>query len=288
MGQEQPMKAGGQALADGVFMRTERAWAIARADGSVEVGEVGPNRLARIPVLRILSALGRAMALGIGKGILGGRKKGSGRKANKRFLLAMLAIQAAVLAAGWALDPISFPWWTAPIGTVAVWTVMLAALRVMSPQELWRYHGAEHKAVAALESGIDLHDTEAVLACDRIHNRCGTNLVFVVAAMTSVPAPIPTWLQPFAFLLAFAAVAELVTLAAAHPRFWISRAMLAGGRWLQRRVTTLEPSFDEQVVGCRALIAAVEEQRRIEALESAEAIAPDQPTPVRDLAPAAA
>src|SRR5947209_1873198 len=72
-----PVRVGGQALADGVFMRTEKAWAIARADGSIEAGTVPSNPLHRIPVLRILVSLGVALHLGIAKGL-------TGRKADRK------------------------------------------------------------------------------------------------------------------------------------------------------------------------------------------------------------
>src|SRR3954451_20311814 len=88
------VRVGGQALADGVFMRTEKAWAIARADGSIEAGEVPSNPLHRIPVLRILVSLGVALPLGIAKGLAGRRQggrrargeKSQGSIANKRFI----------------------------------------------------------------------------------------------------------------------------------------------------------------------------------------------------------
>ena len=38
-------------------MRTERAWAVARADGSVVSGELAPPRWPKVPVLRVLASL---------------------------------------------------------------------------------------------------------------------------------------------------------------------------------------------------------------------------------------
>src|SRR4051794_21518476 len=65
------IRVGGQALADGVFMRTERAWAIARADGTIETGPVPHNPVGAIPVLRVLVSLAVALRLGIVKGLAG-------------------------------------------------------------------------------------------------------------------------------------------------------------------------------------------------------------------------
>ena len=104
-----PLRAGGQALADGVLMRTDRAWAIARLDGSVDAGPLPENRFAAVPVLRVLAGLGGALKLGIVKGML---RKGAGdsarvqgsRRANRRFLIAIVGSEAAVALFGlwWA------------------------------------------------------------------------------------------------------------------------------------------------------------------------------------------
>src|SRR4051794_27122741 len=106
-----PVRVGGQALADGVFMRTEKAWAIARADGSIEAGVVPSNPLHRIPVLRILVSLGVALHLGIAKG-LAGRKgarradggKARGATANKRFIYVVIGSEIVVGGIAWMLD----------------------------------------------------------------------------------------------------------------------------------------------------------------------------------------
>src|SRR6476469_2284867 len=106
------LRVGGQALADGVFMRTEKAWAIARADGSIEAGVVPSNPLHRIPVLRILVSLGVALHLGIAKGLTGRRqggsssrkKKSSGAIANKRFIYVVVGSEIVVGGIAWLLD----------------------------------------------------------------------------------------------------------------------------------------------------------------------------------------
>jgi hypothetical protein len=54
-----------------------------------------------------------------------------------------------------------------------------------------------------------------------------------------------------------AGAVELVSAAAKSPLRPVSRAVLAGGRLLQRYVTTSEPTFAEQTVACRALSACL-------------------------------
>lgn len=277
---EQPIKVGGQALADGVLMRTNRAWAIARADGSVEVGALPPSPAARIPVVRVVAGLFGALKLAVTRGMLGrgssatAEARQSVRRLNRRFLAVLVGLEAGAYLFSRFV--------TVKSGSVAMmvipWLATLAVLRLCTPKTLWRYHGAEHKAVSAHEQGVDLADTAAVLRADRVHNRCGTNLVFLMLAFGLLIHGRVTglWEVP-AFLVLLGVSAELVTWLAARPDWLLTRAVLAGGKALQRWVTTAEPTAAEQAVGCRALTACLVEHARIVAADdiavSVEAVA---------------
>ncbi|HVF73521.1 MAG TPA: DUF1385 domain-containing protein [Acidimicrobiales bacterium] len=248
------LKVGGQALVDGVLMRTDRAWAIARADGSIEVGElVERGRLGGVPGLRVLS------------GIVGGFRlafaRPGRRRTDRKLLWALLGIEAVVVGVGAVLGDVAAPMWAGLLMSFST----LVALRLATPRALWRYHGAEHKAVAAHEAGIDVDDVGAVLRCSRVHNRCGTNLVFVMLLLGVLLLDVPMVLQLPAFAGLLAVCAELVTLAAGRPTAMLSRVTLAGGRAIQRWITTSEPTAAEQAVGCQALLAALAEHARLTA-----------------------
>lgn len=259
---QEDIKVGGQALADGVLMRTSRAWAIAREDGSVEVGAVDPNPFARIPVLRVVAGLFSALKLGVGRGLM--RRQGNSRL-NRRLLLILVGLEAAAYLVTRQVGDVAA---TAP-AILATTVVTFVVLRLATPQSLWRYHGAEHKAVSAHEQGIDLADTAAVLRADRVHDRCGTNLVFLVLLGGLVVRETAggLWQVP-AFLLLIGAAAEVVTLAAKRPAALPSRLLLGGGKALQRWVTTAEPTAAEQRLGCLALSACLVEHARLTALDT--------------------
>lgn len=265
-----PLRAGGQALADGVLMRTERAWAIARIDGTVDAGPLPENRFANVPVVRVLAGLGGALKLGIVKGMLrkgaGGdaRVKGS-RRANRRFLVAIVVAEGLVALFGLWLRRFELDGLASGAVTLLPFLVVLACMRLATTPSLWRFHGAEHKAVSAHEQRVDLADTDAVMACSRIHDRCGTNLVVLLAAASVAMATVPALFQVPLFLVTLGAAVELMSAAARFPRFLGSRALLSGGRLLQRTVTTAEPTPAEQAVACRALSAALAEHARLEA-----------------------
>lgn len=253
------VKVGGQALADGVLMRTDRAWAVARADGSIEVGRVAPpGRWGRVPGLRVLVGVARALVLAFGR-------RGRKRRLDRRLLFVVLGLEAALVLFGLLLPGVGpQAGLSAGIWVIVVpWCLTLAVLRLATPRALWRYHGAEHKAVSAHEHGIPMDDTAAVLRCSRVHDRCGTNLVFLMLLFGVLFADVPGVVQVPAFLGSLAVSAELVGAAASRPRARVSRLLLVGGRAVQRLVTTAEPTPAEQVVACRALAACVAEHEQI-------------------------
>lgn len=51
--------------------------------------------------------------------------------------------------------------------------------RMAHVQRVFEYHGAEHKAINTLESGLPI-TLENARAASRIHPRCGTNFIFIV------------------------------------------------------------------------------------------------------------
>ncbi len=256
------MKIGGQALPDGVLMRTNRAWAVARADGTVTSGPVAPVRWEKIPLLRVVSGLGQAIRLGFGSATGGIRR----RSASWPLIRALLLTEVTAVAFTWVMATAHISLggrWTSGI---AVWVVAIAVFRLTSPPSQWRYHGAEHKAVTAYERDLPLDDVVSVLACPRVHPRCGTNLMVWLAAATPMLGALPWPLQPFAFLAVLAVAAEMLTLAGKRPGNALARFLLVPGSVLQWVVTTREPSPDEQSVGCRALQACLERHYQVVSL----------------------
>ncbi|HVM04955.1 MAG TPA: DUF1385 domain-containing protein [Acidimicrobiales bacterium] len=261
------VRIGGQALADGVLMRTSRAWAVARDDGTVQVGAVRTGRLRRVPVLRFLVGLASGMRLAVSRGMLGhgaGRAGGRARRRNRGFLVTLVGVEAVGIGFSLLVGHAARSLPATLVVTAVPWVLAFAVLRLATPGSLWRYHGAEHKAVAAHEAGIPMADVAAVLACPRVHDRCGTNLVFVAMLGALALVALPAAVQLPALLALLAVGAEGVSLAARRPRSPLSRALLVGGRALQRFVTTAEPTAAEQSVGCRALAACLEHHHRLE------------------------
>ncbi len=237
-------------------MRTKLAWAIARSDGSVEVGAMPRNPFARIPALRIVAGLGSGLKLGVGKGLIKGAKDAG----NRRFLILLAVVEigalALLLAAGPAMNALHPALST--LLSIGAGAFSLTLLRKAAPASLWRFHGAEHKAAAAFESGAAADDVDAAMAASRLHPRCGTNLLFPLTAAGMALSTLPAVVQIFAGVLALGLVAEALSLAARAPRTIWARLLLGPGLFLQRHVTTAEPTRDEQAVACHAMAACLE------------------------------
>ncbi len=261
---ECPVRIGGQALPDGVLMRTSRAWAIARADGSVVSGSLPATRFDNVPVVRVLAGLGPALALGLAGG---GRTDANGRRQSRKPPWAMIRgivlAEAAVLALSRVAGAARLSAHLSSVISLGLLLVAVTVFRAVTPSRQWRYHGAEHKAVAAHERGIPLADLGQVLACPRIHPRCGTNLIVWMAVAALWLGRLPLVIQLPAIVVTLACVAEIVTTASRHTGALLAKLVLTPGELLQRFVTTSEPRLAEQRVACSAISTCLEVHDRL-------------------------
>src|SRR2546430_1067247 len=130
--------------------------------------------------------------------------------------------------------------------------------RVPDIERVFGYHGAEHKAINAMEQGDPL-DVSHVRRASRVHTRCGTGFllvvmvvsIFVFALVGHPSLPIKV-LSRILLVPVLAGVAyELIRLGAANYRFRVVRWLLAPSLALQG-LTTLEP--DDGMIEC-AIVA---------------------------------
>jgi uncharacterized protein YqhQ len=130
-------------------------------------------------------------------------------------------------------------------------------------QRIFQYHGAEHKTIHNLESGLELSPENASLQ-SRFHPRCGTSFLFLVVLVSFVvfaflgrPDSIADRLIRFALIPLIAGVSfEIIRFAGAHSdRGWV-RWLSEPGLRLQR-LTTREPSRDMLEVAIAALRAVL-------------------------------
>jgi uncharacterized protein YqhQ len=126
--------------------------------------------------------------------------------------------------------------------------------RVPEIQRVFGYHGAEHKAINAMEQG-NPPDIEHVREASRVHTRCGTGFLLLVVAVSIVVFALiglpSIWVRVVARIILVPVVAgiayELMRLGAANYHYRIVRWLMAPVLALQK-MTTREP--DDGMIAC--------------------------------------
>jgi uncharacterized protein YqhQ len=282
------MTVGGQAVLEGVMMRSPGNWAVAVRTPAGSIAQVtrsidsamARHRWLRLPIVRGVVALGESLAIGFRALAIsanyaaqeeGAEDAGEPDKELSRGAL----IFAFAIAIGFAVAlfkvtpglitetlPIkSGGWFVIVEGLIRV-TIFIAYLALISLlpdlRRVFQYHGAEHKAINAYEAGEEL-EPETVQRYSLIHPRCGTAFllwVMVIAVFVFAFFGRPAWywliVERIALLPFIAGLAyELIRFAGKHQNR-VVMTILAPGLWLQR-LTTREPSLDQLEVSIRAL-----------------------------------
>ena len=82
-------------------------------------------------------------------------------------------------------DRVASAWWTACFRLLAFMLYLLLISQWKEMARVLGYHGAEHKAIHALESRAPL-TPESVQTFSRLHPRCGTTFLFLVVVVSIV------------------------------------------------------------------------------------------------------
>ena len=289
---------GGQAVLEGVMMRSPSAWSVAVRKPDGEIAEVNQpissfslrHRWARIPVVRGVIALGESLAIGfralaISANYAAQEENEDGEDISTELTRGQLLF-AFGLAIGFALllfkvSPAIITSFLPVDGTFAFVVVeglvrvgiFIAYLLLISLlpdlKRVFQYHAAEHKAINALEAGDEL-TPERVQRYSLLHVRCGTAFllyVMVIAIFVFAFFGQPAWYWLIAsrilLLPVIAGLAyEVIRFAGKHPEHRALRTLLAPGLWLQR-LTTREPTLDQIEVSIRALREVLRIEGRI-------------------------
>ncbi|MDQ4106656.1 MAG: DUF1385 domain-containing protein [Actinomycetota bacterium] len=126
--------------------------------------------------------------------------------------------------------------------------VFFAAMKFTS---IGRYHGAEHKAVAAYERYGEV-TLEGARRSDRVHPRCGTNILLYILLAALLDPLIGWWGY---------AILQFILISEAWYIFGKSRPSIAVGNFLQRYITTSEPKRGELEVAVESLNRLLQAER---------------------------
>jgi uncharacterized protein YqhQ len=288
---------GGQAVLEGVMMRSPTAWAVAVRTPSGEIAQVvrditSPqqrSRIWRLPVIRGVVALGESLAIGFRALAISANYAAQEEDENgevKTEITRAQIIFSFAIAIGFALmlfkvGPALLTSWL-PVEDTGAFVIVEGLIRVavfiayillisLLPdlRRVFQYHGAEHKTINALEAGEEL-TPEKVQRFSLIHPRCGTAfllwvMVIAIFVFAFVGQPVWYWLiaSRVALLPLIAGLAyELIRFAGRHRGNPVLAVLLAPGLWLQR-LTTRQPTLDQVEVSIKALQEVMRREGRL-------------------------
>ena len=231
-------RLGGMARPNGVVIVSERYWAFATTAGELYEGAIPARRWSgRVPLLRGLLQLAHALQpLLRGKGVAASRER--------VFLVGALLLPLVLIP----LLParLALPVGLALTACLVVWLMRGRTLRL---------HGAEHRAIAAVERRSLASTWAGTARPTRFATRCGTNFAALALPVTAVfdglwPwAAVPVLSSALVVVLSLGATMELWR-AVQHPS-GLLRGLVLPGLALQR-LTTREPRLEDTQIALRA------------------------------------
>jgi uncharacterized protein YqhQ len=281
---------GGQALIEGVMMRSKRhVVACVRTPSKEIITDIKPvkpfsdrNRVLGWPIIR--GAVGMIESLIVGFNALmfsasnAFEIEGEEGKAPEKIEfgwgeIAFIIVALAGMMAVFFLVPYLLSSWLGLESGTVLFNIAEAVIRLtmfvgyLSAISLWgqykrvlMYHGAEHKAIHASEAGVPM-DVEHVKKFSRLHPRCGTSFLFIVLIISIVLFSVMPNLG-FAVnltyrLLLIPVIAgisyELLRLSGRYIDSPVTKVLVAPGLAFQY-LTTKEPTDDMLEVSIKAVL----------------------------------
>ena len=295
--EEQSLAFGGQALIEGVMMRsgTHMVLCVRQPDDEISThcqeikSLVKRNRVLGLPFIRGVILLFETMYYGV-KGIFHSANVALEEEEEeftwKEYLLVLVGV--LLMSGIFMVVPFLLATYLGLTGvflniaeSVVRLTLFGLYLYFVSRWEEFRrvlqYHGAEHKAINAHEAGASM-DTETVSGFSRLNPRCGTSFLFIVVVISILVfsiLPRSTFAMRIAYrivLIPFlgAISYEILKLSDKYRESPIMKLVITPGLAIQR-LTTQEPEPDMIEVAVKAL----EEVKRLNELDAN--IEPDSP-----------
>lgn len=273
-------KVGGQAVIEGVMLKSENAMSVAvrKLDGNiaVKIKELTPFAkkayIFRLPFVRGFLQLFSLLILGFEalKFSVDVIEEGDNKNNNLYFIgSAVVAIAFTILF--FFLLPLfltnflakyisileSHFWFNFFEGLIRVSLFLLYLMTISLMKDIKRvfeYHGAEHKVISAYENGEELN-VENVKKYSRFHPRCGTSFLILVVLLSIVFFSIfksDIWLYKILLrVIAFPILAGIIYEFLKLEKTRYFKFIFLPGLWLQK-LTTREPDETQIEVAIQA------------------------------------
>ena len=280
---------GGQAVIEGVMMRSGNVWTVAVRNPEKEIVVKRENvrklpKPLKWPLIRGVIALVQSLSIGIKALLYSAEASGHEEEKPSSLSLFFTVFLAVIIGIGLFL---LFPLYGTKLlgilyqsinesslmfnlvdGIIRVAVFLTYILLISLNKDIRRvfeYHGAEHKAVHAFEAGVELTPENAD-KYSTLHPRCGTSFLLIVMTLSIVVFSLIPKDWPFIekFLSRLVLIPLIAGLSYEFLKFsskkmnnkFIKMAVAPGLRL--QKLTTGQPSFDQLEVAIRALKEALD------------------------------
>ncbi len=286
------MNVGGQAVIEGVMMRSPNFWAIAvrKPDGDIEIKKDRLKMLSektkffKLPIIRGFLMLISALVLGI---------KALNFSANVAleeeeeeisdwhiYLTIAFAFGVGILF--FFLLPLyltkllnfkSYFMFNLVDGVIRIifFLIYLGFISFFKDiKRVFQYHGAEHKVIYTYEQGEEL-SVENAKKYTTLHPRCGTSfliIVFIISifVFSLIPKTSPFWIKALSRVVLIPLIAgisyEALKLSDKFKNNFLVKLFILPGLWLQK-ITTKEPDETQIEVALAALKEVLNSEKEV-------------------------
>ncbi|MBC8387853.1 MAG: DUF1385 domain-containing protein [Actinobacteria bacterium] len=287
-------QVGGQAVIEGVMMRSKHFWALAvrKPDRTIytklfnDVSLTNKNKVLGFIFIRGIIALIESMTLGF-KALSYSINESTGEeiKFSKREMTISVII-AVVFAVGvfFVLPTVISRSFSEFFPNAIVYNLLEGLIRigffliyillvsqVKDIKRIWQYHGAEHKTIQAYENDEELKP-EIVRKYSTMHVRCGTSFLLIVMIVAILIFAFlgkqPMIWRIISRILLIPVIAgisyELIRLAGKFSKYKVVNILFYPGLLLQK-ITTKEPDNDQIEVAISSFKKVIEAEKALKA-----------------------
>lgn len=259
------LEVGGQAVIDGVMLRSKEAYAIAvrTKKGNIKskrfpfISITKKNKILALPFIRGILSTGEMLYIGM-KSLVWSAEKAEDEKITKKELTTTIAISILLVIGFFIALPLfltkvfisnnSFFFSLIDgLFRLAIFLGYVWGIGFLNDVKyLYRYHGAEHKVVNCYENNKQVN-LNNVKKFNTIHPRCGTSFIFIVFILSIILFSFithPSWIVKFlgriALIPIIAALGfELLKLSAKFKTNPIIKIIIYPGLLFQKLTTKL-------------------------------------------------
>ncbi len=276
------LNVGGQAVLEGVMMRSRRFWSIAvrKPDNTIatdvfkEISMMKKNKFLGFPVIRGVVAMVENLSLGF-KALsysvnqatdedvkLSGKQMGISVAVALIFVVGIFFVLPTVIGRSFSPFISNSILYNLIEGLIRIAFLVIYILAVSFMKDikrLFQYHGAEHKTIQAYEYGEEL-TAENIKKYSRLHVRCGTSFLLIVMIVALIVFALlgkpPLYLRIISRILLIPVIAgvsyEMIRIAGKFSKKKIVTILFYPGLLLQK-LTTKEPDESQIEVAVSSL-----------------------------------